>query len=147
MDNDEYTLSGGDATLKRKEAFLKAASMKKGNISASARAAKINRRTYNRWIKDDPEFKAAFEDVMESYLDFVIDRVTSLIEGIPIKDDDGNIIDWKRLPDASTAQFVLRTLGRSRGFSERTELGVESNIQFIHDSEVVAQLIMESKKL
>ena len=147
MENEFEQLSGSPATIKRKQAFLEAAFQHRGNITKSAAAAGISRRTYYQWCEDDQEFKEAFEDVKESYLDHVVDQLNVLIDGIPIKDDKGNIVDWKRWPDVQAILSTLRSIGKHRGYSERHEVGLEAPIQFVHDSEAVDRLIEDSKRL
>lgn len=147
MNTQNKKLSGNSSTVKKKKDFLKAAAKNRGNITKSAKAANIGRRTYYHWIDEDLEFAAQFEEVLESFLDFVIDQGMQLIAGIPIRDKDEKVIGWKLKPDASTIQFYLRTLGRRRGFTEHSELDVSAQVPFIYDSDAVSRLIEESKKL
>ena len=46
-----------------------AALAKTGNISASARAAEIERTTHYRWLRSDPEYARAAEQAMEEAVD------------------------------------------------------------------------------
>ena len=46
---------------RKKSAFL-AAFCECGNVSKSTKAAKINRTTHYQWLKDDPEYAAAFSE-------------------------------------------------------------------------------------
>ena len=59
-------LIGSSSTVKRKETFLKAAALILGNVSKSAQAANIDRRTLYRWNDEDQGFAARYEDVQES---------------------------------------------------------------------------------
>lgn len=140
-------LLGPKSTVQRKEQFLKAGFDCRGNVSRCSDVVGINRRTFQRWMKDDTEFEARWNEVNESYLDWVVEQANVLIEGEPVKDDDGKIITYKRWPDSTVILATLRSRGKNRGYSERHEIGIEPPITFVHDSEAVAELIAHAKKL
>lgn len=148
MPGQSSNMLGGPSTVKKKKDFLKAAALNKGNVTKSAKAANIGRRTYYRWIEEDPEFLAQYNDIIESFKDFIIDQGIALITGIPLMDErTGEQIGWIVKPDAGTVQMFLRTLCRDRGFTEHSELDVAAHIPFIHDSAAVSRLIEDSNKL
>jgi len=140
-------LAGSETTVRRKRRFLDAATQTMGSITKAAKAANIGRRTFYNWIDQDPEFALLFEEIQESILDLIVDRAYHFALGIPEMDEEGNFIGWKIKPDAGTLQLLLRTLGRSRGFSEKTSIELEANIPFIHDSEAVARLVEHAQNL
>ena len=145
--SDQFgNLTGNTSTVRRKKAFLKVAALNRGNITKSIIAANVGRRTFYNWIDQDPEFAAQFDDVLESLLDFVMDQALALISGIPELDEKGKLLRYKLKPDPNMIQFYLRTRGRSRGFTEHSELGVAAHIPFIHDSVAVSHLIQDVKK-
>ena len=73
-----------------KAKLIKAVEEFGGNMKA-IRAAEISQRTYNRWLKDDPEFKENLEKAKvafgESMLEIAIDRIKN-----PDKGKGGDIL-------------------------------------------------------
>ena len=93
-------------TLKR--AMLEALDKSLGIVSTAAKTAGIDRTTHYNWLKDDPEYKAAVDQIQESVIDFAESHLYKLIK-------EGN-------PAANI--FYLKTKGKSRGYIERQEVEV-----------------------
>lgn len=77
-----------------------------GNITASCKAANIDRKTYYNWLKADPQFAAAVDDLAESNIDFAESCLKQQIK-------DGN---------TTATIFYLKTKGKSRGYIETHEV-------------------------
>jgi hypothetical protein len=92
----------------KKKAFIKAYQEAFGNITVSAKAAGIDRRTYTNWIKSDPEFKAAIDAIEPDEL--IIDFAENALMKKISKGDTTAII------------FTLKTKGKKRGYVERQEV-------------------------
>ena len=91
-----------------KKALLQALKGSLGIVTAACDEAGVSRVTYYRWLADDPEFKAAVEDVAEVALDFAEHALHKQIkEGVP-----------------SSTMFYLKTKGKARGYVERSEVEV-----------------------
>lgn len=91
-----------------KNALLQALKGSLGIVTAACDEAGVSRATYYRWLADDPQFKAAAEDVAEVALDFAEHALHKQIkDGVP----------------ASTI-FYLKTKGKARGYVERSEVEV-----------------------
>jgi hypothetical protein len=93
-------------TLKR--AMLEALDKSLGIVSTAAKTAGIDRTTHYSWLKDDPEYKSAVDQIQESVIDFAESHLYKLIK-------EGN-------PAANI--FYLKTKGKSRGYIERQEVEV-----------------------
>lgn len=93
-------------TLKR--AMLEALDKSLGIVSTAAKTAGIDRTTHYNWLKEDPEYKAAVDQIQESVIDFAESHLYKLIK-------EGN-------PAANI--FYLKTKGKSRGYIERQEVEV-----------------------
>jgi hypothetical protein len=93
-----------NATLKK--AMLEALEKSLNIVSTAAKLAGIDRSQHYRWLKEDPEYKAAVEALDDVALDFAESQLHKQIK-------DGN----------STATiFYLKTKGKKRGYIERTEI-------------------------
>lgn len=63
----------------------------------------INRSTYYKWRKEDPEFATAADEVQEAQIDFVESKLMGLINA----------------GDTTATIFYLKTKGKKRGYSEK----------------------------
>ena len=93
-------------TLKR--AMLEALDKSLGIVSTAAKVAGIDRSTHYLWLREDPEYKAAVDQIQESVIDFAESHLYKLIK-------EGN-------PAANI--FYLKTKGKNRGYIERQEIEV-----------------------
>ena len=89
----------------RKENFIKALEQSLGVITTACKKADISRTLIYQWLKEDPEFSAQVKTVEDLALDFVESQL------------------FKQIKDNNTAAtiFYLKTKGKNRGYSERTE--------------------------
>lgn len=90
----------------KKKAFLAKMESTLGNITASCKAANIDRKTYYNWLKADPAFADAVNDLSESNIDFAESCLKQQIK-------DGN---------TTATIFYLKTKGKARGYIETHEI-------------------------
>lgn len=86
--------------------FIRVLKAKAGNISETAKALKVDRRSIYFWKEQDPAFKQAIEDQTESLIDFAESKLLTSI-------NNGS--------DTATI-FFLKTKGKSRGYIEKSEV-------------------------
>lgn len=91
---------------KKKQAFLAKMETTLGNITESCKAANIDRKTYYNWMKADPAFAEAVNNLAESSLDFAESCLKKQIK-------DGN---------TTATIFYLKTKGKARGYIETHEI-------------------------
>ena len=92
----------------KKSEMLESLRAKKGIVSYACKDAKVGRSTHYKWYNEDPEYKAAVDDITEEAVDFVEGKLLqSIAEG-----SDTAII------------FFLKTKGKARGYVERTEVSI-----------------------
>jgi hypothetical protein len=96
-----------------KEAFTEALEMNLANIKLTCAKVGISRRTYYDWFEDDKEFAERCIEVTEGLIDLA---ETALL---------GKIKEG----DTTALIFFLKTKGKHRGYTERTEVDVN-----IHES-------------
>jgi len=94
-----------------KRAMIEALEANLGIVTPAAAKIGIHRGTHYYWMKTDPDYAAAVESVQDIALDFAESKLHKLIsEG-----------------DTGATIFLLKTLGKGRGYVERQELaGVEN---------------------
>lgn len=90
----------------KKALFLKAFEQSRGIIAPACRAISMTRQIYYKWLEDDPSFAEAVEAIRQEQIDTVESVLLNKIE-------DG---------DTTAVIFYLKTKGKERGYSERTEL-------------------------
>ena len=89
-----------------KTLFIDAYKKKAGNISSACAAANICRQTFYTWLKDDPQFQIKVDEVNEYLIDYTESKLMERItEG-----------------DTTCIIFHLKTKGKSRGYTERSEI-------------------------
>ena len=91
-----------------------------------AEALGISRNTLYEYIKNNPEIAQAFEDADNTILDAVESRLVFFTQGyIPAtKDQPKQTVPLNLQLDA--IEFLLKTKGKSRGYSERVENDIHS---------------------
>ena len=94
----------------KKEALLNALEQSLGVVTVACKKADIPRSTYYKWLKEDKEFKQQVQELENVALDFAESQL------------------HKQISDNSTAAtiFYLKTKGKLRGYTERSELDITS---------------------
>lgn len=87
----------------RKKKMLEALQKSLGVVTSACEKCHVSRQTHYNWIKTDPEYAAAVEDIVERSLDFGESHLHKLIQA-------GN-------PAATI--FFLKTKARDRGYVEK----------------------------
>jgi len=85
--------------------FLKAFEECRGIVTDTCLMVGMSRQTYYRWREEDPEFKAACDEIGETVIDFAENSLHKLI-----KDEN-----------PAAVMFYLKTKGRKRGYVEKVE--------------------------
>ena len=90
----------------QKKALIEALEASLGVVSTAVKLVGIHRATFYEWIKNDPEFKQAVDDISENALDFAETALHSKIRG----------------GDTTAIIFYLKTKGKKRGYVEKSEV-------------------------
>lgn len=111
-------------TAKRKAAVLAALEKSLGIVTRACRQAKVGRTAFYEWCKNDPDFKSQVDDITQIALDFVEEQHYELIK----EKNPASII------------FHLKTKGKSRGYTEKTEIehsgGIDIDVTKLTDLEL-----------
>lgn len=108
-------------TLK-KATMLESLQKTLGVVSQAAELTGISRAIHYHWLEDDPNYKAAVDDIQNVALDFAESRLHKKIEGL----------------DTTAIIFFLKCKGRGRGYIER---------QDINNRDLTAEEIFKEKTL
>ena len=124
-------MSQKETTKKNKDHAIKAYLDARFNVSKACASININRRTFQRWIKEDPDFAQAIEDAKESLIDEVEDIMLKKIRGFEhtIKrekvDKEGNVIVYNNTfyfpPCYASLKLFLDAQARHRGFGMKQD--------------------------
>lgn len=95
-----------DSTEQKKKAVIAALESSLGVVTSACAKAGVGRTQFYNWLKDDPEFKQKVDDIENIAFDFVESQL------------------YKQIQDNNTTAtiFWLKTKGKNRGYSERTEI-------------------------
>ena len=99
-------MSSKKAIENRKQQILDLYSKKACNVSAVCSVVGITRKTFYDYINSDEEFKELIEEAREALLD----NAESILQKKILSEDTTSLI------------FFLKTRGKSRGYTERTEI-------------------------
>ena len=77
-----------------------------GNVTAAASRLGVNRRTISRWMNRHPHLR----QLVDAERDRILDKA------------EQNVFEAVERGDLRASWFVLRTLGKDRGYAERTEV-------------------------
>lgn len=101
-----------NATLK-KEAMINALEQSLGVVTTACKQVGIDRSTHYRWYNEDNEYRKTCDDLKNVTLDFAESQLHKQIQ-------EGN---------TTATIFLLKTLGKKRGYVERQEIQHEASIE------------------
>tara|TARA_R110002051_G_C8342847_1_gene438693 strand:+ start:123 stop:482 length:360 start_codon:yes stop_codon:yes gene_type:complete len=101
----------------KKETLLKSLEKSLGVVTIACKKADIPRSTYYKWLKDDEEFRQQVKEIENVALDFAESQL------------------HQQISDNSTAAtiFYLKTKGKTRGYTEKSELDITTDGKPITD--------------
>ena len=108
-----------------KKAVLNALELYYGIVTDACGSIGLSRSTYYDWLKADPEFKAAVDEIQNVALDFAESQLFKKMKGITLagkSGEDGEPEVYEQPPSDTAIIFYLKTRGKKRGYIERTEL-------------------------
>lgn len=112
--------------------FIKALESTGGNLTKAAKVLNVGRRTINRWVAEDAEFREAVEDVRCEMLDKCIDMTQILAFGIPDKAPDGKIIGWISPPNdrllSNLTNILMNTVGDKGVYRNTPKIEVKADV-------------------
>lgn len=92
-----------------KKKMLKALETTLGVVTPAAKKAGIDRSSHYKWLKEDAEYKKAYEELEDVAIDFAESKLHGQI-------NDGN---------TAATIFYLKTKAKKRGYVERQEIQVD----------------------
>lgn len=99
-------------TAVRKKQFLAELSNNGFDIASACKTVGVTRTAFYNYKYEDPEFAQALDDIQEALLDKCEAKLQEFI-------DDDNL---------QALLFYLKTKGKSRGYSEKSEIDVNANV-------------------
>lgn len=115
-------------TIKTK--LLESLEMSKGIVTVACASISCPRSTYYKWLNEDPEFKAAVEEIQDVAIDFVESKLMEKINGVQVQEMvKGEPVIYEQPPSDTAIIFFLKTKGKKRGYIERMEVDNLTPIQ------------------
>lgn len=81
-----------------------------GIVKLAAQRMNVSRRTLQGWIRDDPELQEVLQDCRDEILDVA----------------EGQLVAAVQSGSEKSVHFMLRTIGRSRGYGDRVDTTVSA---------------------
>jgi hypothetical protein len=121
-----------EGTPDRKKEVLASLEDHHGIVTDACGKVGLARSTFYEWLKNDPEFKAAVDEIQEVAIDFVESKLFERIKGVEVykgeDKDTGEMITYTLPPDVPAISLYLKTRGKKRGYVERQEItGADGN--------------------
>jgi hypothetical protein len=91
---------------KRQRVFLAILDQKLGNISKACLELGITRKTMYSWAEKNADFREALDEVKDKLLDDAEELYRNAVQK----------------GDLEAAKFILRTIGRKRGYGDKVEV-------------------------
>jgi len=110
------------------EDFRKVSAAKGGMMASIAQVFGVERQTIYNWCEKYPEYRKAIDNSREVFVDIAETNLQTIVKGIPLlEEEDGKKVfkGWIKEPSESAIIFVLRTLGKKRGYTEKQELEID----------------------
>ena len=111
--------------------FKKVCVAKGGIITSIANTFGVDRTSVYDWCEKYPKYKEALDGSRDVFLDVAETNLQNLVKGVPnYREEDGKRIfeGWVVPPSESAIIFVLRTIGRKRGYTEKQEIDMTANL-------------------
>lgn len=100
------------STKKKKKLMIEVLENQMGNVTVACKQVGISRETHYKWLKEDPKYKKATEDIVYQLKDFFENALLKLVK-------QGNpMIVWN----------VNKTKNRDRGYYDKQEIEYTGNI-------------------
>ena len=107
-------------TRKRKDFFIEHWFKASGNVSYICGQLDMARKTFIRWMENDPVFREAIQAEDEAFTDMAETQQHNLVAA----------------GDPQSVRFTLRTKGKNRGYVERLEQDVRGQMQMTGDMKI-----------
>ena len=104
------------------EQFKEVADACQGNYTKIAQAFNASRQTIYNWCNEDKRFKEVVNDYKMRLYDDALTAARALCVGVPKINEKGQFVGWIERPDPNTVRYVLSTLGKNEGFTERHDI-------------------------
>lgn len=112
--------------------FVEALESTGGNLTKAAKVLNVGRRTINRWIAEDNEFREAVEDIRCEMLDKCIEMTQILAFGIPAKDPTGRMIGWITPPNdrllSNLTNILMNTVGDKGVYRNTPKVEIKAEV-------------------
>ena len=104
------------------ETFKEIADACQGNYTKIAQAFSVSRQTVYNWCEADKEFREIVNDYKMRLYDEALTAARALCVGVPKIDASGKFVGWIERPDPNMVRYILSTLGKNEGFTERRDI-------------------------
>ena len=102
--------------------FKEIADACQGNLTRIAQTLGCARQSVYNWMAEDPKFREVVDDYKMRLYDEALTAARALCVGVPKLDKAGKLVGWIERPDPQTVRYILSTLGKNEGFTERHDI-------------------------
>ena len=102
--------------------FKEVADACQGNLTKIAQALGCARQSVYNWMAEDKKFREVVDDYKMRLYDDALTAARAPCVGVPKVDAQGRFVGWIERPDPNTVRYILSTLGKNEGFTERHDI-------------------------
>lgn len=104
------------------EQFKEVADACQGNLTKIAQAFNVVRQTVYNWLAEEKKFREVVNDYKMRLYDDALTAARALTVGVPKVNEKGQFVGWIERPDPNMVRYILSTLGKNDGFTERRDI-------------------------
>lgn len=104
------------------EQFKEVADACQGNLTKIAQAFNVVRQTVYNWLAEEKKFREVVNDYKMRLYDDALTAARALTVGVPKVNEKGQFVGWIERPDPNMVRYILSTLGKDEGFTERRDI-------------------------
>ncbi len=104
------------------EQFKEVADACQLNLTKIAQAFNVVRQTVYNWLAEEKKFREVVNDYKMRLYDDALTAARALTVGVPKVNEKGQFVGWIERPDPNMVRYILSTLGKDDGFTERRDI-------------------------
>lgn len=102
--------------------FKEIADACQGNLTKIAQYFGVSRQTVYNWCGSDKDYREVIDDYKMRLYDDALTAARALCVGVPKINERGQFVGWIERPDPNTVRYILGTLGKNEGFTDRHDI-------------------------
>lgn len=135
-----------EGAQRQKDKFLELFPKLRYHKGKTAKAVGVHRNTVLYWLKNDEEFKANYNSLLEERIDDNEERLFLLAQGIPKINKKGVLVGWIEKPNVRALEIQMKALAKHRGYGG-AEIVVRESKEDDYSNKTDEELLAEIERI